>query len=450
LKKILIVDLTHGGIILATEFSKNPDHNVFGWDIYHTLKEAQRKELEKNRVHLVDDNFIDSIKDSDQIQVIAPVHCPLPFKPDMTHHQAVKFLLEKEINIPVIEVTGVKGKTSTVHMLKEIFRDDNPILLSSNGVEVIQDNKEIKIVDNISITPSSIITAWRRGTQYFSPGICVFETSLGGTGLADVGVITNLAENYSIAGGNNSAAQAKEQIFSSKMVIVQEKSLNSYYSHMKNRFNVKSFSINQSSNITVSNVQYGLKKTVFTLNFSDFRSITGETINKTASFETFAPSPYHLENILSAIGAALAVGKPLKSVIKGVGIFKGIKGRTSILEMGDCRVIEEINPGINITAIKKSVKMMDNLDNPSLIIGGQYGITCEEINEDQLIEFLDHTNSNIDLVLVDELGKSVYSEINRPRHYKSNIDDAISLLADLGSKNILLIYRSNYANFQKR
>ena len=55
--------------------------------------------------------------------IVAPVHCKLESKVNMTHHEAVGFLLKDKINIPVIEVTGVKGKTSVVWMLKEIFKD---------------------------------------------------------------------------------------------------------------------------------------------------------------------------------------------------------------------------------------------------------------------------------------------------------------------------------------
>ena len=53
---------------------------------------------------------------------------------------------------------------------------------------------------NISITPASIIEAWNLAEDY-EIGICIFETSLGGTGLADVGILTNLVEDYPIAGG---------------------------------------------------------------------------------------------------------------------------------------------------------------------------------------------------------------------------------------------------------
>ena len=70
----------------------------------------------------------------------------------------------------------------------------------------------------------------------FEVGLCVFEVSLGGTGLADVGVLNNLVENYPVAGGTSSAAAAKSQIFRSRRVVSDFESFNSFYSNnSKNR-----------------------------------------------------------------------------------------------------------------------------------------------------------------------------------------------------------------------
>jgi len=51
--------------------------------------------------------------------VVAPIHSNLKYSVDMTHHDAVVYLLKKEIKIPMIEDYRVKGKTTVVHMLRE-------------------------------------------------------------------------------------------------------------------------------------------------------------------------------------------------------------------------------------------------------------------------------------------------------------------------------------------
>ena len=209
LDKILIVDMTHGGVKLATEFSKlNCD--VFAWDIYHTLNKEQKEHLQINKVELVDEDFITE----NEVFIVAPVHCNLEHPVHMTHHEAVGYLLKSSVNVPVIEVTGVKGKTSVVYMLKEIFNDVNPLILSSLGIEI----GDMVLERDVSITPANIITAWELGQKY-NPGIFIMENSLGGTGLASVGILTNIVEDYSIASGTKKASQAKEQIFKSGLVV---------------------------------------------------------------------------------------------------------------------------------------------------------------------------------------------------------------------------------------
>ena len=127
--KVLIVDMTHGGTTLVEEFLKLPDFDVFAWDIYKTLNHEDKLSLMKKGV-----KFTGGIKDD--FLVVAPIHCPLQ-EIHMTHHEAVGFLMQDRIHVPIIEVTGVKGKTSVVWMLKEIFKDLNPLVLSSLGVEVV-------------------------------------------------------------------------------------------------------------------------------------------------------------------------------------------------------------------------------------------------------------------------------------------------------------------------
>lgn len=159
---VLIVDMTHGGVSIASQFAKINNCNVFAMDIYNTLSSDKKDQLAKKGIILVQKEFLDN--KLDDLVVIAPVHSPI--KSHMTHHDAVKQLLKNKINVPVIEVTGVKGKTSVVWMLKEIFKPKNPLILSSLGVEVIQNNESIILKKDISITPASILEALNLANNY--------------------------------------------------------------------------------------------------------------------------------------------------------------------------------------------------------------------------------------------------------------------------------------------
>jgi hypothetical protein len=254
---VLIIDLTHGGVIIALELKKmGRFNNIYAYDIYNTLRKNEQDRLDYYNVKIFNNDFdvsnyiLDSKNKSNKLLVVNPVHSYFNifdtinkdnniinkdhvFIKEITHHQAVSLILNKwkeKINyneISVIEVTGVKGKTSVVTMLKEILINDDPIVLSSLGAKLYKNkgNNEINLKENISITPANILKTikstkkinntdcgnfyqtnksnkWGSDLCY---GACIFEVSLGVTGLGDVGVLTNIVENYSIAKNNSNA-----------------------------------------------------------------------------------------------------------------------------------------------------------------------------------------------------------------------------------------------------
>lgn len=444
----LVVDMTHGGLLVASELSKLPETQVYAWDIYDTLDESVMEDYSSNNLKFVDGNCF---KEPDELTVISPVHCNLHRHVDMTHHDAVKFILNNKITVPVVEVTGVKGKTSVVWILKEILNHKKPLVLSSLGVEVFDGTKWVKLKENISITPASIIEAWKLAENY-EVGICIFETSLGGTGLADVGVLTNIAENYSIAGNSSNASEAKSQIFKSKLVACDQESFDSEYFEFKEKTNI--FGILNNSkilpNLTAKNIKYSFDKTDFDVQLSHFKTINSDILDGTFKLTTFAPAPIHINNVLAAVSASVMLGISEEKIRTGLSQFKGLKGRTTIKELDGVRIVEEINPGLNVTAVEEAIKMMEDIDDVSVVFGGRYGVTCEEIDEVSVSQVLDKINDDKKLILVDELGKNVNNLLKRNSVYYNNLKDAVSYASKTNSHNILVIYRSNYSDLEKR
>ncbi len=454
--KVLIVDMTHGGAIIASEFMKLPNFEVFAWDIYSTMEPNIRDDLMDMGLKFVETMDKDYL-DADEYQapkvdcIVAPVHCKLESEVNMTHHEAVGFLLKDRINIPVIEVTGVKGKTSVVWMLKEIFKDFKPLVLSSLGVEVLEDGDWKVLKQNISITPASIIEAWELAEGH-EIGICIFETSLGGTGLADVGILTNLVEDYQIAGGSGSASDAKLQIFNSRIVVCEQDSFNSKFYEFLEKTNTFYTEVNSKNpaNVTPSQIRFGFDETIFQVDIVDFKTLGKDIINDRIELSTFAPAPIHISNVLAALSASLTLEVPLKKIKEGLNNFKGVKGRTSIKEYKGIRVIEEINPGLNVTAVKMALDMMGDMEDVGVIFGGKYGVTCEEIDEESVSRVLDNINDDHYLILVDELGSNLKNILKRNYEYYSDLNDAMGCAVKNKCSNILLIYRSNFSDIKKR
>ena len=166
-------------------------------------------------------------------------------------------------------------------------------------------------------------------------------------------------------------------------------------------------------------------------------------------------------NVLAAATTALALGVDEETIQNALSKFKGIDGRTNVREIDDgkgLRIIEEINPGINTKAIESSINMIKDIDNYYIIIGGKYGVTCEEIDEDKLSKFLEEyltDNPNANLILTDELGKSLENKVNPMNEnnfkmkYIEDYNEAQNIAIE-NNKNILFIYRSNYSQVSKR
>jgi len=431
----------------------------------------------------------------------------------INHHQATELVLslwkEETINqdIKTIELTGVKGKTSVAFLLKEIFLENNKdtLLLSSLGAYLFRKNNdnEQKLIlqKDISITPANIINTIQLAKKIANPKcstfpICdknldldermeendiqedfnenpytdlnyemaIFENSLGICGLADIGILTNLVENYSIAKGQSDARKAKRQVFKSPSIVIEYETLNEFYPNEKEKCKdkINSFSLNDTdANVYCESIDYDIDNTSAKIIYNDLKTIDGKLINGKLNMDCFAPGPHHILNVLAASTTALALGIEEETIQNALSNFKGIDGRTNVREIDDVkglRIIEEINPGINTKAIESSINMIKDIDNYYIIIGGKYGVTCEEIDEDKLSKFLHeylNHNPNTNLILTDELGKSLGNKINALNENKFKIEyiedyHEAQNQAIANNKNILFIYRSNYSQVSKR
>ena len=429
----LVTDLTHGGVIIALEMRKRFP-NVMAWDFYGTLGDDDREMLTKKGVDVVEGPVNSST-------VIAPVHCPV--RSDLTHHEITCWLLSswrRERCVPVVEVTGVKGKTSTVWILRSIMGDLEPLVLSSLGSWA---GDEL-LRQDISIAPASIIETVNLG-EHHDYGAAIFEVSLGGTGLADVGVLTNLAEDYGIRRGTSRASRAKEQIFRSRLVCCEYGAFWRHYRRFRERTNT--FSVRDAeATLHADDVNYGLESTEATLHATGLKTLAGDRLDAEFRIETFAPAEHQLSNVLAAASAALALGFDVEDVQRGVKDYHGIPGRTSMRQLNGTTIIEEINPGLNVRAIEYTLKMAMKLPDPIVILGGRYGVTCEEIDEARLSEIL--SNYDFKFIFTDELGYSIMRRSCMDGIYFKNPEDA--LRAGLNHRTVVLIYRSDYGDLTKR
>ena len=404
----------------------------------------------------------------------------------LSHHSATKLVLSswsekaKKENVDCIEITGVKGKTSVAYMLKEIMLENekDTLLLSSLGAHLfINDHnrsevEDIVLMKNISITPANIINTIQYANNInpkhshedsLNYDAAIFENSLGVCGLGDVGVLTNIVENYTIAKGSSNARNAKKQVFNCPMVVIEEETLKEHYPKESEIFSgrINTFSIyDSSSNVFAQSIDYNLNQSKIKVRYHDLKILGNEkSKNGEIIIKTFAPGRHHVLNALTALTVALTLGIDGEAIQKGLKNFNGIEGRTHLTKVGDSIIIEEINPGINTKAIESSIGMIRNIEDYHIIIGGRYGITCEEIDEDKLSDFLNAymmENPDVNLILTDELGLSIKKKLDKLNNANSKIIKYIENYEEaqnkaiIENKNILFIYRSNYSQISKR
>ena len=469
----LVIDLTHGGVKIAISLAKK-GKNVLAYDIYKTLNPIDGKMLSIYNVEIIKLEDLASFRGD--MNVIYPIHMPLTFdeikshNPNLnytfqTHHEAVCEILNGwGEDILKIEVTGVKGKTTSVFMLKEILIDENPLILSSLGALLYENNKEILLKKDISITPANIKETIDLAYKIANP-VCkiaegvveseilrkynsaIFESSLGASGIGDVGLLLNISEDYPIAQGKSSASEAKKQIFNCKCVCIQKEAFDKYYSKTKHD-KVNTFSLtDESSNLYIQNVDYNLNKTSIDIQYSNVKTVNDKIISGKLSLETFAPGPHHVSNLLGVVLTCLSLEIDNDKIIDGLKNYKGIPGRTNRKTIENSTIIEEINPGLNTQAIKESINMIDNLEDYYISVGGDYGITCEEIDEEKLADFLNTINHEI--LLTGDVGSSIAAKLNINYTYYDNYADIYDL-AVKNNKNLLFIYRSDYRKIQQR
>ncbi|MDR1818617.1 MAG: coenzyme F430 synthase [Methanobrevibacter sp.] len=503
----LVVDLTHGGVTIAIKLAKlDYFNNIYVFDLYKTLKNHDKKRLLNYDMIIIED--IDELNGNNQSELLIsyPIHSPI--KPDeirkktkhpkglnLTHHKTVEFILKQwkkrmmEEKKPIIEVTGVKGKTTTVSLLESILKDYNPLTLTSLGATLDLDNKNILLKKNISITPASILETIdlvekRNNCEYSVNSLttkdkklnskltsknpdysmAIFESSLGTSGIGDIGILTNIIENYKIAKNTLNAKIAKEQVFDNEYVVIDYDTLIKFYPEKVrdkiNSFKLKNYNmydeneINPNTdiqpNLIANKVKYDLENSEIEIKYENIKTINGNELNGELNVKTCLLGEYNILNVLGAVTVALTLGID-EEKIKGLKNFNPVEGRGSIRLKDNIKIIEEINPGLNVKAIEKVFGSIKDLKKYSIILGGKYGVTCEEINETDLSKLLDKIigEYNCDLTLVDDLGKSLKNKIkNKVKFFEDHIE-AQEIAIEKG-KDILLIYRSNYSQIYKR
>ncbi len=192
--RILLLDTIHGGSEIGAAFAR-AGNSVDAVDVYRGTTPDSADRAANTTYDLV----------------VAPVHLDPTHlllarrtarEPVISHHEAVRRLLDGKIPHPMIEITGAQGKTTTAHALAHLLPGPG-ILHTSTGTYAMPG---LRLLFKKSITPASVLDASEKAVS--CGGWLVAEESLGVTGAGDLAIITSPLD-YRCAARKKSALAEK-------------------------------------------------------------------------------------------------------------------------------------------------------------------------------------------------------------------------------------------------
>lgn len=337
--RVLVLDTIHGGADLAGAL-RDAGHQVDEVDVYRgqtgiTVEEALARTYDL---------------------VTAPVHLdpdhPLltAHGPAISHHEMVKGILgDGRLPHPFIEITGVRGKTTTAHALAAVLPGPG-ILHTSTGTYRYP---ERELLWKKSITPASLLPAVREAERI--GGWLVAEESLGVTAAGDVAVLTS-TEDYPVAAGKKSAITEKCRLLSRARTVVLPSGLD-----LPGAVAVESM-------------------------VSSERAVCRYSGNGICG--SFENPLYALPGYRTALALAAAAACILGVDPSPLGRFSALPGRMAARREGDVLIVDNANSGTNMMTTVEAARYARELSGNApltLVIGEEARAVCEGFSRNEIL-----------------------------------------------------------------
>ena len=441
--RIAVLDLTHGGVVIARKLRKITD-SVTAIDVYGKLDPELLDKLERSGIK----TSRESLKASDFDFIVSPVHLDsnYPMLPDaaankipvLSHHQAVGQILSgyELKDKTFIELTGTKAKTSTAILLADILsREKKVISHTSRGLEDWRTGTIIK--KGLSITPASILAALDAvhdaGIEF---DVFIAEISIGGTGFADLGIITTIADDYKIANNTKLASDAKRRMIldarPGSILVINNDALR-FFGACRRDINVISFtdSVNASCNVYYESLDC---KTIAYFLGKEHGKIH---IREAADYDITS----YKTAFVCAIAAALALDIDPVSIESTLLEFKGAEGRMKKKSLDGRILIDNSNSGMDIRTAEKALGYSKKCgERIVMILGEEAKEVCEGLDPAGVDRFvMKHLHELAALILVGERMKLFVGNDPKKIHHANDLSCGIELAKSLTmEKDIIL------------
>lgn len=366
--KVMVLDTVHGCKAIVGAYLRRGD-DVTAVDVYHVTPEAALEELRSMGARVLPEAPGEHFD-----LVVMPCHCPDTFIGKATYGDRIRFSQAVKEFIDDdrfrIEVTGVKGKTSTCYILAHILdtAGRRVLLHTSRGYGPYRNGRH-EIQGAMSIAPPSLLTLPKGD---YDAVVC--EVSLGGSGRADIAGITNLVEDYPIAKGERRAREAKKDILTDRGTnIVKSTEIGIWGRYVGN----SPLEVYGSRVKPVGDVEFGkpLEVSVDYRGKADI-ALRGDYL-----------ALQYLEAMDMALEVCDAMDIPQEDVLNGLESFPGVPGRGQISIEDGVRHLRDRNPGISHMSVEWTLdclKRMDALDRAVLVIDPVSRKVCDKLDRDAI------------------------------------------------------------------
>jgi UDP-N-acetylmuramyl pentapeptide synthase len=248
---------------------------------------------------------------------------------------------------------------------------------TTRGLEIWQEGKPRLLQEGLSITPANVIPALAAAKAHEVQAL-ICEISLGGTGLADYGILTSLSGDYRIAGGTKWASTAKLQMLS----------------------------LARRGARLLANADARLSP--------DVSFARGGWIYARPDRLIFGKEEVHLDlgqdldffsyetAIAGAAAAADAAGMERSEMVRALGGFDGFAGRMKIKRLPGQTIFDCSNSGLKVRDVARALERAAG-PGMALVVGEDAETVCEGMNIPALAKLLRQSREGMEtLILVGE------------------------------------------------
>jgi len=319
--------------------------------------------------------------------IVSPVHLP-PTNPVLvqarkqkksviTHHQAVGELLGPTIqeDLEVFEVTGTHSKTSTALLLARMLSGQKKVIShTTRGLEIWSSGESSLLQTGLSITPGNVIPAADAAKARGADAL-ICEISLGGTGLADWGILTSFSVDYRVANGTKWASTAKLQMLS----------LAKRGARIVANTDVK----------VCADLSFGLAGHV---QAKPDKLIFGRE-ELPVSFCEDLDFPGYQTALAAAAATAHADGITLDEIAQALQDFDGFSGRMKVQRLPGLTIYDSSNSGLKVADVNRALDLASG-PRLGLVVGEESETVCEGMNIPALLDLLRQRRAEVELLVL--------------------------------------------------